>query len=224
MAKYTARDLIEMGSLPPRALEACAECVHERRSVLVSGVTGAGKTTLLQALAGLLPADETVLVLDAVRELDLDGPHRKRIPLSRIDPATPPGEAVAHAVRDTPSRLVVGNICPPETAEILRALGSRQGSLLAMSATSAKRALRQLATWSLLDGFSGEAACREIDASIHLVLLVARGPGGFRSVVEAARVEEAGGSWALRAARSDAWIASVLDDCAIDRELDIEAD
>ena len=202
MAKYTARDLVEMGSLPPRALEAFAECVRERRSVLVTGVTGAGKTTLLQALASLLPADETVLVLDAVRELDLDGPHRKRVPLSRIDPANPPGEAVARAVRGTPSRLVVGNICLPETGEILRAVssGRHHGSLLATGAPSAEKALRQLAAWSLVDGFSWEGASREIVAGIHLVMTVARGPGGFRSVTEVARVEAAQGGWALRPA------------------------
>ena len=140
-------------------------------------------------------------------------------------PAEWPRTSVARALRKVPGRLVVGNICAAEAAEILRALGSgRQGSLLAMGATSAEMALRRLAAWSLLDGFFWEAACREIDASIHLVLLVARGPGGCRGAVEAARVEEAGGSWALRPSRSDARIASILNDPAIDRELDIEAD
>ena len=43
-------------------------------------------------------------------------------------------------------------------------------------------------------------------------------------MTEVARVEAAQGGWALRPARSDAWIASILSACAIHRELDIEAD
>ena len=60
----TPRHLVEMGSLQPRVLEACSECIRARRNILVTGVRDAGKTTLLQALAGLIPADEPVLVLD----------------------------------------------------------------------------------------------------------------------------------------------------------------
>ena len=55
MAKFTARDLVEKGSLPPRALDACAERIRQHHKVLVTGVLGAGKTTPLQAMAGLPP-------------------------------------------------------------------------------------------------------------------------------------------------------------------------
>ena len=202
MANYTARDLIELGSLPPTALEACAGCVLERRNVLVTGITGAGKTTLLQALAGLLPTDEPVLVLDDCEELDLGGSHRERIVLRRGDPAESPRQAVSRALRAGPRRLVIGNVCPPEAGEVLRGLvsGRHDGSLLAVGASSAEAALHQLATWSLVDGFCWEQACRGIAAGIHLVVGVAREPDGFRRVAEVAHVLASEDGWKLRAA------------------------
>ena len=202
MANYTARDLVESGTLPPRVLEACLECIRERRNILVTGEVGSGKTTLLQALASLLPDDDPVLILDDCRELHLDGPHRERVFLPRGDPHNPPRQGVARALRSTSCRLVVGNICPPETGELLRALdsGRHDGSLLATGAPSADAALRQLAAWSLVDGFSWEAACEVIIKHIHLVMRIARGPGGFRHVAEVAHLEVSEGGWKLRAA------------------------
>ncbi|MDE0166787.1 MAG: ATPase, T2SS/T4P/T4SS family [Bryobacterales bacterium] len=202
MANYTARDLVDTGTLPPRALEACVECIRLRRNILVTGETGSGKTTLIQALAGLLPDSEPVLILDDGDELALDDLHRERVFLRRGDLQNPPRQVVARALRNTPRRLIVGNICPPETGEILRALGSGRynGSLLATGAASADTALRQLAAWSLVDGYSWEAACHVIIAQIHLVMRLARGPGGFRHVAETAYLEASEGGWTLRAA------------------------
>lgn len=202
MANYTATDLVEMGSLPPSALEACAKCAVERRNVLVTGIAGSGKTTLLRALAGLLPKVEPVLVLDDGEGLDLAGPSRERVSLSRGDTADSPRQAVARSIRAGPRRLVIGNVCPPEAGEILRALvsGRHDGSLLATSAGSAEKALRQLATWSLGDGFSWDQACRGISAGIHLVVGVAREPDGFHRVAEVAHVAPAGDGWKLRPA------------------------
>ena len=200
MANYTARDLVEIGTLPPKALEACTKCGRMQRNVLVTGITGAGKTTMIRALASLLPFDKPLLVLDDCGDLHLEGPRHERILLRRGDPAHPPKEVIARALRSVPGRLVIGNVCPPEAGEVLRALGSgrHHGSLLAMGAVSAENALRQLATWSLVDGFSWQTACAEIVVAIHLVICVAYQADGARYVAEIAYVEAKEGGWALR--------------------------
>ena len=200
MANYTARDLVKMGTLPPRALDAFAECIRERRNVLITGRTGSGKTTLLQALTDLLPTDEPMLIIDDIGDLHLDGPHRERILLQRCDPAESPREVIALALRSAKGRLIVGNVCPPEAGEILRALSSRRhnGSLLAIGATSAETALRQIATWSLVDGFSWEAACHAVGEGISLVIRITRRSVNMRCVTEVACVEASEGGWTLR--------------------------
>ena len=116
----------------------------------------AGKTTLIDSLARLLPSAWPVLVLDDGEELDLSGPLHELIHLRRADGVESTRGAEAEAIRGAPRRLVLGNVCPPGAGEVLRALVSdrHHGSLLAMGATSTEAALRQLATWSLADGFS----------------------------------------------------------------------
>ena len=189
-----------MGTLPPRALEAFAECIRERRNVLISGRTGSGKTTLLQALAGLLPANEHMLIIEDYDELDLGGPHRERIFLQKGRRSARECEVIEQALRTARGRLIVGNVCPPETREILRALTSRRhdGSLLAIGATSAEAALRQLATWSLVDGFSWEAACHAVGEGISLVMHITRRSITMRCVTEIAYVDASNGGWTLR--------------------------
>ena len=200
MTNYTARDLVEMDMLPPRVLEIFVECIRKRHTVLITGTTGAGKTTLLLALAALLPANEPLLVLDDCDELYLDGPHRERIFLQRGLRSARESEIIAQALRSTPGRLIVGNLCPPEAGEILRALSSRRrdGSLLALGATSAETALRHFATWSLLDGFTWEAACRAVVEGVHLVVRVTRQTINARCVAEVAYVDASEGGWTLR--------------------------
>ena len=200
MANYTARDLVEMGTLPPRAIEACAECLRKRRNILVTGITGSGKTTIILALAGLLPADESLLLLDDCGDLNLDGPSRHRILLRPDDHAESFSKVFARSLRSAQGRLVIGNVCPPEAGEVLRTLSSDryQGSLFATCASSAHTALRQLATWSLMDGFSWKTAGDGIAAAIHLVLHVERQADGSRCITDVAYVETAEDGWALR--------------------------
>ena len=197
MAHLTAADLVESGALPPRALEACVECLRDRGNLLVTGVAGAGKTVLMHALAELLPADERLLALDAADELRLERPQWERIALRRDDPAESPRQAAARALQAAPCRLVVGNLCPPETGEILQAMLCRwqAGSLIAVGAGSADEALRRLSAWAVLDGFTMESASRTLAELIDLAVCVRRDPDGSRRI-EAARVAPtAAGGW-----------------------------
>ena len=148
------------------------------------------------------PSNEPVLVLDDCEELDLDGPLREFVPLRRGDSAESSREAVARALRDSPRRLVFANVCPPEAGEVLRALGGgrHHGRLLAIGAPSAETALRQLATWSLADGFSWEAACAAIPTAIDVVVRLDREASSSRRAAEVCRVEAGAGGWALRPA------------------------
>ena len=202
MANFTARELAEMGTLPPRALEAFAECTRERRNILISGIAGAGKTVLLQALLGIVPPDENMLIFEDHDELRLDSPHHKRILLQSGCRLVRESEIIAQALRSYSGRLVIGNLCPPEAGEVLRALGSgrHDGSLLAMSSESPEAALRSLASWRLIDGFHWEAASSEVAKGIHLVMHIAHQGVGCRSITEVAYVESSNSGWLLRPA------------------------
>ncbi len=201
MAHLTATDLVESGALPPRALEACVECLRDGRTILVTGTTGSGKTTLLRALAGLLPGDETRLVFDSARALGLQGPRHEHVDLRAADRRQPPRDTAEAALDRAPRVLVIDDLCPPEAGVLLGALGSgcHAGSLLALGAESVEAALRRLAAWSALDGLSRQEACFGIAAGIQLGVGLARDPSGHR-VAEVAFVEPSQEGWTLRPA------------------------
>ena len=202
MPNYTARELVESGALTPRAFQESVECIRDARTVLVTGITGSGKTTLLRALAGLVPTNESMLVLDDGGDLNLEGPSRAHIVVRGSDLTHSPRETVAVALDGAPRTLVIDNVCPAEAGEVLRALGSgcHAGSLHGIGAESVDAALRSLATWSLLDGFSWEEACSGVAEAIQLAVSVARTAPGIHRVSEVAHIEAAEDGWTLRPA------------------------
>lgn len=164
------------------------DCIRDCRTILVTGITGSGKTTLLRALAGLLPAGETRLVLDG-RDLGLQGPQYEHAAVRAANPYGPPRV------------LVVDNVRPSEAGLILRALGSgcHAGSLVGLGAESVEEALNCLAAWGLTDGLCWEEARFGVAAGIELGVGLARDARGPR-VAEAAFVEAAAAGWTLRPA------------------------
>ena len=135
-------------------------------------------------------------------ELDLSGPLRELVRLRRGADPESAREAVAQTLRGAAGRPVLGNVSPPETGDVLRALasGRHHGSLLATGAMSADAALLQLATRSLADGFSWGAARSAIPKTIHALVRLDRLADGTRRAVEATHVEQAPSGWALRPA------------------------
>lgn len=203
MAHLTAARLVESGALPPRVLEACAGCIRDRRTILVTGASGTGKTTLLRALLRLVPEQERLMVLgEGGGGLDRDAARRERTVLVRADPTAPPKEAVARGLRQAPRLPIVGDFCPSYACEILRGLrgGRHHGSLLAVGAESPDAALRRLAAWSLADGCSWDEACHGVGAGIDLVVGVTRSSPGVHGAAGVARVEACRDGWTLRAA------------------------
>lgn len=62
-------DLVELGSLTPKAAAFLEACVRAGLNVLVAGGTQAGKTTLLNCLAASIPGGERVVSCEEVFEL-----------------------------------------------------------------------------------------------------------------------------------------------------------
>jgi pilus assembly protein CpaF len=172
------------------------QAVTERRNILVSGGTGAGKTTLLNTLAGDIPARERIITVEDAAELRLEQPHVVRL---EARPANADGvgevrirDLVRTALRMRPDRIVVGECRGPEALDMLQAMNTgHAGSMSTCHANGPADALRRLETMVLMgDVALPLPAIREqLGSALDLVVQVARGPGGRRSVVEVARVE-----------------------------------
>jgi pilus assembly protein CpaF len=177
-------------------------CVRERASILVSGATGSGKSTLLRSLAGAIPEDERLIVIEDTNELVLPHPHVVHLECvpARDGSGIGIADLVANALRMRPDRILVGEVrTPREASALLEALSTgHEGSLTTIHAGSAVGAIDRLALLLARAGELGTAAiARHVAQGIDVLVHVVRDRGGTRSVREIAAMEESGvvGLW-----------------------------
>lgn len=173
--------------------------VRARENIVVFGATGAGKTTLVGALLEVVPADERIVTIEDVAELQLAGEHVVRL---EARPGTADGvgrtavrDLVRAALRLRPDRLVVGEVRGAEAADMVWALSTgHRGGLSTCHAGSPRDLLARLETMCLLagDGLPHRAVRDQVRSAIDVVVGVRRGPAGTRRVESVHRVGPAG--------------------------------
>jgi pilus assembly protein CpaF len=202
---FTIDNLIEFGSLTPKAAHFLQACVQGKLNVLISGGTGTGKTTLLNALSGAIPDGERIVTIEDAAELRLRQHHVVRL---ESRPANLEGRGeitirrlVANALRMRPDRIVVGEVRGGEALDMLMALNTgHDGSLTTVHANSPEDALRRVETLALMAGVGlPHGAVREqVAGALDLVVHQARGRDGRRRVESVASVERFAGGAATR--------------------------
>jgi pilus assembly protein CpaF len=154
---YTMDDLINFGTLTPKAAHFLAACVQGKLNMLISGGTGTGKTTTLNALSAYVPGDERIVTIEDAAELQLQQEH---VITLEARPANIEGqgevrirELVRNALRMRPDRIIVGEVRGPETLDMLQAMNTgHEGSLTTIHANSPRDALARLETLVLTAG------------------------------------------------------------------------
>ena len=182
---FSAKQLVELGSLPAPLLEVARDTLRSRRNILVSGGTGSGKTTLLNALIELLPADERIVAIEDTLELRIDHANCVRFEARELGAGSVTiRDLVKHSLRHRPDHIVVGEVRGAEAADLLQALNTGHGgSLTTVHANNAVAALSRLASCAMQAGdLPWEVVCRGVVDGIDLVLHMARIDG--RRVVE----------------------------------------
>jgi pilus assembly protein CpaF len=114
-------DLLRLGLAPQPVLTYLERIVRIGRTLMVVGEVGTGKTTLARALAGTIPAEEAVLVIEDTPEIRLDHPHVRYITTreanlegsGRISPA----QCIRAGMRMAMNRIIFGEIRDSEAAE-----------------------------------------------------------------------------------------------------------
>ncbi|MGO1509947.1 MAG: CpaF family protein, partial [Actinomycetaceae bacterium] len=183
--KYLVRarsldDLVQRGSLTPHAARVLGASVHAGLNVLVSGATQAGKTTMLAALCGSIPANQRVVTVEEVFELNLarrdvvamqtrqsNLEGTGEIPLRRL---------VKESLRMRPDRIIVGEVREAEAFDLLVALNAGLPGAATLHANSAREAVTKLCTLPLLAGenvtsdFTVPTVATSIDLVVHLDL------------------------------------------------------
>ena len=172
-------DLEALGCLTSGQRVELESLVHDGATLAISGRTGCGKTTFLNALCGVVPEHERLVVIEETRELRCPSAHVVSL-VARDGNAEGLGEVllddlVRAALRMRPDRIVIGEVRGIEAWPALRALTTgHAGSMLTVHADGAAdvadtlaflalRAARGCSRAEIAAGFE-----RAIDVVVHM--------------------------------------------------------
>jgi pilus assembly protein CpaF len=192
---YTMDDLINFGSITPKAAHFVSACVRGKLNVLIAGGTGTGKTTTLNALSAYVPGDERIVTIEDAAELQLQQEH---VITLESRPANIEGkgevrirELVRNALRMRPDRIIVGEVRGPETLDMLQAMNTgHEGSLTTIHANSPRDALSRVETLVLTAGVDLplRAIREQIASAFDLLVQISRLVDGSRRITHISEV------------------------------------
>ncbi len=184
------RELVQLGSLTPRAAEFLHLCVRSGQNILVSGATQSGKTTLLGALLASARPDERIVTVEETFELSVAGADWVALQCRQAS-LEGTGEIslrrlIKEALRMRPDRLVVGEVREAESLDLLIALNSGLPGMCSLHANHGRDALAKLSTLPLLAGRNIDSAfvVPTVASAIDVVVHAELERGGRRRVVE----------------------------------------
>jgi pilus assembly protein CpaF len=187
-----ASDLIAAGALTAAAWAYLVEAVRSRRNIVIAGGAGSGKTHLLRLLAAEIPANERVLTLEDVRELNLQKAHVVQLEGGRLSIH----DLFLQALRLRPDRIIVGEVRGGEALDLIEAMGSgHPGSLATVhSPAPGSDTVYRLARAALRSGtpLSFDVLCSQIVRTVDLIVFLSRDGAGRRSVGQIDEIAPAG--------------------------------
>ena len=186
---YTMDDLINFGSITPKAAQFLAACVNGKLNVLISGGTGHRQDDDPERDLRVRPGrrahrhdrgrgraqlqQEHVITLES-RPPNIEGQGEIRI-----------RELVRNALRMRPDRIIVGEVRGAETLDMLQAMNTgHDGSLTTIHANSPRDALARLETLVLTAGVDLplRAIREQIASAFDLLVQITRLVDGSRRV------------------------------------------
>lgn len=191
----TLEKLESFSSIPHDGVLLLNAIVKLRKNTIVSGGTSSGKTSVLNAISGLIPDSDRILVLEDASELQLQQRHcvyfETRKPDKNGDGEFSIRDLVIASLRMRPDRLVIGEIRGGEALDLLQAMNTgHSGSMSTIHANSPIDALMRMETCALMSGVELplSAVRMQVASAVNCLVHTMRLPDGSRKIVEIAEV------------------------------------
>jgi len=187
--------LIETRTLTPEARDFTKVCILAEKNFLISGGTSSGKTSLMNVLAGYVPGDRRIVVIEESSELQLQQPHVISLetkPPDRYGRGEVPIRMLfKHSLRMRPDRIIVGEVRGGEALDMIQAMTSGHGgSMSTIHADSPGHAMNRLETLAMMSGVDMplHALRARIASAIDIVVQMMRFVDGSRRVIQISEV------------------------------------
>jgi len=183
--RLTWEQLIEFGAIAPQALELIRGAIQARANMLISGGTGSGKTTVASLVAGLIPAEERLVVVESAHELQIQ--HPRAIFLETGDSAElSMSDLLSTAAKMRPDWLIIGELLGSEAMRALEIISRGHSGMTTIHATSPEDALARLESMCLMANLGlglGEIRAL-IAAALQLITFQEKLPDGRRKITQ----------------------------------------
>lgn len=136
---------LESFSVSSAGKELLSNLVKERENILIAGSTGSGKTSLLSSLLHHVDQDEHVVLLEDTQEITCAAPRLTRM-LATKQAGRSLSDYLAHSLRLSPDRIIVGEMRSHEVIPYLLAMNTgHKGLMSTLHASSAMDAILRVA-------------------------------------------------------------------------------
>lgn len=200
----TLDSLHALGMVDSPLLAFLRAAVTEGASMCVTGAPGVGKTTLLRALVNEIPWGNVIVTVEDDRELGTHLLNRhavvksyeQRLPNADGVGAFTMGDALNQALRDSPTRLVVGEVRGPYVVHLLDAVTNGiAGAMCTLHAPTARGVFERVLinAQKAVPAPSSELVMRSL-STLDLVVHVSRNRDNERFVSEVIELGPVGDS------------------------------
>ncbi len=192
---FTMDDMIEMGTVTAECAQVLGILVRDGYNCFISGGTSSGKTTFLNVLAGEIPPEERLIVIEDSAELRIE--HSENIVRMECRNANMAGKGgigmdslIKTSLRMRPDRIIVGEVRGREVMDMINAMNTgHSGSLSTGHGNSVEGMLRRLESMFLSAAeFPIEAIRSQIAEGIDVIIHLGRLADGKRKVLEVAEI------------------------------------
>jgi len=152
--KFTIWDYVKYDSMSQKMADFLSNAVAAGLNILVVGGTSSGKTTLLNALSNEIPQDrsaEHVITIEDSAELMIYAPFWQAWETKNANSEGKGGinssDLVKHSLRNSPDRIIVGEIRDKVAYEVLQAsITGHKGCMATIHADNASKAVERFST------------------------------------------------------------------------------